>query len=147
MSITINAGLHSSEKDHKVMTGGTLTVDKTIESDKPLEIYTYTLHLFGKPSDAEYDAFHAGIHTNEHLLAYTPDTGSLRASLAEIVPGLDTKMILDVSPFETDDGKYGFRITSLIELDTGVLRQATHISIQRALAYIDTIKAGHGDKK
>ena len=145
--ITINAGLHSSEKDHKVMTGGTLTIDKHIESDKPLEIHTYALHLFGKPSDAEYDAFHAGIHTSEHLLAYTPDTGSLRASLAEVIPGLDKKMILDVSPFETEDGSYGFRITSLIELDAETLRQATRTSIQRAIGYIEKIKAGQGDEK
>lgn len=129
------------------MTGGTLTVDKSIESDKPLDIHTYTLHLFEKPSDSEYDAFHAGIHTNEHLLAYTPDTGSLRASLADIVPDLDTKMILDVSPFETEDGNYGFRITSLIELDTETLRQATKISLQRAIEYIGKIQTGQGDKK
>ncbi len=145
--IHIKAGLHSSEKDHKVMTGGTLTVDKHIESDKPLEIHTYTLHLFGKPSDAEYDAFHSGIHTSEHLLAYTTDTGSVRSSLKEIIPELDTKMILDVSPFETNDGNYGFRITSLVELDDEILRQATRTSIQRAIGYIDKIKAGQGDEK
>ncbi len=143
----IKAGLHSSEKDHKIMTGGTLTVDKQITSDEPLEIHTYTLYLFGKPNESEYDAFHAGIHTNEHLLAYTPDTGSLRASLAEVIPNLDTKMILDVSPFETEDGNYGFRITSLIELDKETLRQATGTSIQRAIGYIQKIQPGEGDKK
>jgi S-ribosylhomocysteine lyase LuxS involved in autoinducer biosynthesis len=84
--LTIKAGLHSSEKDHKVMTGGTLTIDKEIASTETLKIHTYALHLFGEPSSEEYSDFHAGMHTNEHLLAYTPDTGSLRASLAELIP-------------------------------------------------------------
>ena len=143
--IQINAGLHSSEKDHKIMTGGTLTIDKHVESDTPLTIYTYALHLFGTPHKEEYDAFHAGMHTNEHLLAYTPDTGSLRASLKDIIPELDTKMILDVSPFEFKDENYGFRITSLIPLEKGVLEKATHASVNKAIAYLDTVKAGHGD--
>lgn len=87
------------------MTGGTLTADKQIDTEgAPLEIHTYALHLFGEPNEAEYDSFHAGMHTNEHLLAYTPDTGSLRASLKAIMPDLDTKMILDVSPFELAEG-------------------------------------------
>jgi len=88
------------------MTGGTLITDKHIESTESLKIHTYALRLFRKPSTGDYQNFHAGMHTNEHLLAYTPDTGSLRASLAEQIPGLDTKMILDVSPFEFDDGTY-----------------------------------------
>jgi|GEM_PF-1156155 len=137
--ITINAGLHSSQKDHTVMTGGTLTADKHIDSETPLQIHTYALPLFSAPSEAEYDDFHAGMHTNEHLLAYTPDTGSLRASLAELIPGLDTKMILDVSPFEFENGSYGFRITSLIELDADTLRRATRASVEKAIAYIDKI--------
>jgi S-ribosylhomocysteine lyase LuxS involved in autoinducer biosynthesis len=145
--ITINAWLHSSEKDHKVMTGGTLTMDKSIESDKSLELHTYALPLFATPNEREYHDFHAGMHTNEHLLAYTPDTGSLRASLKDIMPELDTKMILDVSPFEFADGIYGFRITSLIELDADILKQATRASVNKAIAYIDTIKAGKGDEK
>jgi S-ribosylhomocysteine lyase LuxS involved in autoinducer biosynthesis len=144
--IKINAGLHSSQKDHTVMTGGTLTADKHIDSETPLQIHTYALPLFTAPSEAEYDDFHAGMHTNEHLLAYTPDTGSLRASLAELIPGLDTKMILDVSPFEFENGSYGFRITSLVELDADTLRRATRASVEKAIAYIDKIKAGGGDK-
>lgn len=72
--ITINSGLHSSEKDHKVMTGGTLTVDKEITSTEALKIHTYALPLFTTPNEREYNDFHAGMHTNEHLLAYTPDT-------------------------------------------------------------------------
>jgi hypothetical protein len=48
--LTIKAGLHSSEKDHKVMTGGTLTIDKEIASTESLKIHTYALHLFGEPS-------------------------------------------------------------------------------------------------
>lgn len=145
--IKINAGLHSSEKDHTVMTGGTLTADKHIDSETPLEIHTYALPLFTAPSEAEYHDFHAGMHTNEHLLAYTPDTGSLRASLAELIPGLDTKMILDVSPYEFDDGNYSFRITSLVVLDEDILKMATRASVERAIAYIDTIQAGKGDKE
>lgn len=139
--IIINAGLHSSEKDHKIMTGGTLTIDKHVESDAPLTIYTYALHLFGTPSKEEYDAFHAGMHTNEHLLAYTPDTGSLRASLKDIIPELDTKMILDVSPFEFEDGSYGFRITSLISLNKEVLQKAAHASVEKAIVYLDKVRA------
>jgi len=145
--ITVKAGLHSSEKDHTVMTGGTLTADKHIESDTPLKIHTYALHLFGTPTSEEYDDFHAGMHTNEHLLAYTPDTGSLRASLHDIIPELDTKMILDVSPFEFEDGNYGFRITSLIEIDAETLKKATQSSIEKAIAYLEKIKEGKGDEK
>ncbi len=145
--ITINAGLHSSEKDHKIMTGGTLAVDKEITSTEALKIHTYALHLFGEPRSEEYNDFHAGMHTNEHLLAYTPDTGSLRASLKELIPELDTKMILDVSPFETETGAYGFRITSLVELDADILRKATRASVDKAMAYIDKIKACQGDEK
>ncbi len=145
--ITIKAGLHSSEKDHKIMTGGTLSVDKEITSTEALKIHTYALPLFAAPNETEYNDFHAGMHTNEHLLAYTPDTGSLRASLKDIIPELDTKMILDVSPFEFADGSYGFRITSLIELDADILKKATCASVNKAIAYIDTIKAGKGDEK
>lgn len=129
------------------MTGGTLTVDKQIHSEEPLSIHTYALNLFGIPGEAEYEAFHQGMHTNEHLLAYTPDTGSLRASLAEIIPGFDTKMILDVSPFEFEDGSYGFRITSLVELDAGTLKKATKISVDKAIGYLEQVKAGDGDTR
>ncbi len=145
--ITIKAGLHSSEKDHKVMTGGTLMIDKEITSTEALKIHTYALPLFAAPNETEYNDFHAGMHTNEHLLAYTPDTGSLRASLKDIIHELDTRMILDVSPFEFENGSYGFRITSLIELDADILKKATCASVNKAIAYIDTIKAGKGDEK
>ena len=127
------------------MTGGTLSIDKHIESDQPLTIHTYALHLFGEPSQEEYDDFHAGMHTNEHLLAYTPDTGSLRASLKNLMPELDTKMILDVSPFEFADGNYGFRITSLIELDTNTLTEAARVSVDTAIHYLEKVKNGEGD--
>ncbi len=86
------------------------------------------------------------MHTNEHLLAYTRDTGSLRSSLAEYLPALDTRMILDISPFQTKAG-YGFRITTLVELDTQSIRAAVASSIQRALSYIGGIEEGHGDKE
>ncbi len=129
------------------MTGGTLSIDKHIESDESLKIHTYALHLFEKPSEEGYHDFHAGMHTNEHLLAYTPDTGSLRASLKKLMPELDTKMILDVSPFEFADGNYGFRITSLIELDADTLREATHASVDTAIGYLEKVKAGEGDPK
>ncbi len=81
------------------------------------------------------------MHTNEHLLAYTPDTGSLRASLAEIMPGLDTKMILDVSPFEFKNDTYGFRI------DAETLRKATKLSRDKAMTYLEQVKAGNGGSK
>ncbi len=145
MNYTIQAGLHSSEKDHKVMTGGTLTADKYIESDGPMTIQTYALPLFRTPTEWEYHDFHAGMHTNEHLLAYTPDTGSLRASLKNLMPELDTKMILDVSPFEFADGNYGFRITSLIELDTNTLTEAARVSVDTAIHYLEKVKNGEGD--
>lgn len=129
------------------MTGGTLSVDKKVHSEKPLQIHTYALHLFDVPEDIHYTDFHQGMHTNEHLLAYTPDTGSLRASLAEIIPWLDTKMVLDVSPFEFEDRSYGFRITSLVELDAQTLKKATKISVDKAIGYLEQVKAGDGDTK
>lgn len=142
--ITIHAGLHSSEKNHKTMTGGTLTVDKRIDSSEPLQIFTYIIPLFGIPGNEIYEAFHQGMHTNEHLFAYTPDTGSLRASLTEVLPELDTKKILDVSPFQIEDG-YGFRVTSLIELDQDTLTKATKISIHKASAFLRQAIEGNGD--
>ncbi len=87
------------------------------------------------------------MHTNEHLLAYTPDTGSLRASLKELMTDLDTKMILDVSPFEFKDGTYGFRITSLVELDAATLKKATRASVDKAIGYLDKVRRGNGDPK
>jgi S-ribosylhomocysteine lyase LuxS involved in autoinducer biosynthesis len=54
-------------------------------------------------------------------------------------------MILDVSPFEFQDGSYGFRITSLVELDTETLRNAISASVDTAIKYLDTVKAGKGD--
>lgn len=43
------------------------------------------------------------MHTNEHLLAYSQDSGSLRASLEGLIDGFDPKKVLDISPFETEN--------------------------------------------
>lgn len=56
-------------------------------------------------------------------------------------------MILDVSPFEFSDGTYGFRITSLIELDTHTLIRATQTSIDTAIIYLEKVNSGKGDPK
>jgi hypothetical protein len=56
-------------------------------------------------------------------------------------------MILDVSPFETETGAYGFRITSLVELDADILRKATRASVDKAITYTDKIKAEEGDEQ
>ena len=136
MTYSLQLWPHSAEKDHQVMTGGTLTVDKKVtSSDSGIELYTYTLPLFGgEKSDT---SFHRALHSIEHLIAYTKDSGSLRSSLQEISSGtIEGKTILDVSPFRNAQGDFGFRITSLQKLDVSLLQDALKISVQRALAYL-----------
>lgn len=146
MSFEIETGLHSSEKDHTIMTWGTLKVDKKISSTEPLQIYTYSLDFF--PWNTEKDVeFHKWMHTNEHLLWYSKDTGSIRASVNEVDSSFEWKWILDVSPYQLDSGNYGFRVTSLQKIDIKVLQEAVRKSITIALSYLEKVEKWEGDKE
>ena len=140
--IQINSGLHSSEKDHNAMTGWTLKVDKTISSSEAITLYQYTIKLFSNGEWQDMNEFHKWMHTNEHLLAYSRDTGSVRSSLSELIPWFDGKYILDVSPFKLSDTLYGFRLISLEKFSLEILQQAIKSSIKRALEYLEGIQNG-----
>lgn len=85
------------------------------------------------------------MHTNEHLLAYSKETGSVRASIEEIDPSFNGKWILDVSPYRFPNGNYGFRVTSLVDISDEVLQKTFALSIQKAIAYTQEMLDGRGD--
>ena len=82
------------------------------------------------------------MHTNEHLLAYSKETGSIRASIEEIDPSFNGKWILDVSPYRFPNGNFGFRVTSLVDISDEVLQQTFALSIQKAQKYLTQMRAG-----
>lgn len=140
MHYTISQWLHSADKDHTVMTWGTLMVDKTIENTALWEetcLYAYTLPFFSRVQDTL--DFHRWVHTNEHLLAYVKDTGSMRSSLEEVSNGKITgKEILDISPYQVSEGVYGFRVTSLREIPVELIAQAAELSLERAKKFLES---------
>lgn len=140
MNYKIEQGPHSADKDHTQMTGGTLSVDKTITEPEGVTFYTYTIPFFQK-SIWDID-FHKGIHTAEHLLAYKKDTGSVRNSLEEITQWqIDGKVILDISPYKTGVDTFGFRITSMIPLEISQVQSFIKISIERAIQFLKSWKS------
>jgi S-ribosylhomocysteine lyase LuxS involved in autoinducer biosynthesis len=143
MNFELKLGLHSSEKNHCEMTWGTLKVDKEVHFEWPLEAFTFALELF--PNTSDNTAFHRGMHTNEHLLAYSKETGSVRASIEEVDPSFNGKWILDVSPYRFSNGNYGFRVTSLRDISDEVLQKTFALSIKKAIAYTQEMLEGRGD--
>lgn len=144
MNFELKLGLHSSEKDHCVMTGGTLKVDKEVHFEWSAQIFTFALELF--PISGKDDtAFHKWLHTIEHLLAYSKETGSVRASIEEIDPSFKGKWILDVSPYRFPNGNFGFRVTSLVDISDEVLQHTFTRSIQKAQNYLTDMRAGKWD--
>lgn len=91
--------------------------------------------------------FHKGMHTNEHLLAYSKETGSIRASIEEIDPNFNGKWILDVSPYRFPNGNFGVRVTSLQDISNEVLQQTFGLSIKKAIAYTQEMLEGRGDSE
>lgn len=142
MNYSISLGKHSADKDHTTMTGGTLTVDKAVRSEEWVQFYTYEVSLY---HDQVFDeGFHKWVHTAEHMIAYKKDTGSVRSALEEISWGaIDGKVILDISPFKTGETSFGFRITSMIRLETEMVQKLIWLSITRAIEYLESWEQEH----
>lgn len=143
MTLQIKYWAHSSEKDHTVMTGGTLKIDKEVQSDQGLQVYTYAVKLF--PNADESSEFHKSMHTNEHLFAYSKDTGSIRASVSDIIDGFEGKNILDVSPYKFPNGGYGFRITSVAQIAPSIVTLAVKKSVEKAIHFLEGLSEGRWD--
>ena len=137
MTFTIKLWLHSSEKDHTIMTWGTLKIDKEVTFQDNATVYIYTVQLFSS-NDFDTDVFHKWIHVIEHLLAYSKDTWSVRSSISELLEDFDEKWILDVSPCAISDWVYGFKITSLVPILTEQLYQALTLSLKNATLYLES---------
>ena len=137
MSFTIHLWLHSSEKDHTVMTWGTLKVDKEVSFQDISKTYIYTVKLFSSDNFICED-FHKWIHVIEHLLAYSKDTWSVRSSISSVLEDFDGKWILDVSPCYISDSIYWFKITSLVHVTPEQLYQAFILSLNNAALYLES---------
>lgn len=137
MNYEIEAGKHSADKDHRVMTWGTLSVDKTVRAIDGVTFHTYSIALY---CDMILDTdFHKWIHTLEHMIAYKKDTGSVRNSLEEVTGWLlSWKVILDISPYKTSPKSFGFRITSMIALEVQMVQELVKLSLDRALEFLKT---------
>lgn len=136
MWIQLKIWPHPSEKDHTIMTGWTLKIDKVAIGTEPLHIYTYTVNLF--PNADESDDFFKSVHSTEHMLAYSRESGSVRSSMEEVVPWFDGKSIIDISPYKFDTWNYGFRITSTQRIDTDDIKKALKQSIANAIEFTKT---------
>ncbi len=121
--ITISKRAESKNKDHTVMTGGTISVDNVIKSS---ELVSPSVYFFSMSTDAnriQSDAFHQGIHSIEHSFAFSHETGSIRVQYTEL-SGESTDSIVDISPYVYAENNFGFRITSFGKLDINLLTQA-----------------------
>jgi len=135
-NLTIEKGHHSSKKDHTLMTGGTLTLDKVISSDTAFPLHYYYVPL--ETASTELSQFHQGVHSLEHMLAYSPESGSIRYQLSQLSSRITGNEVLDISPYRTLDERYGFRITSAITLPSTVLDSAIHNGLYNASSYLQT---------
>ncbi|MCD5375280.1 hypothetical protein LR010_02380 [Candidatus Gracilibacteria bacterium] len=137
MDYSIEAGKHSANKDHTIMTGGTLSVDKTVRCSTGVKFYTYSIPMY---TGGNFDMnFHMGVHAAEHMIAYKKDTGSVRNSLEEVTQGsLEGKVILDISPYKTSLDTFGFRITSMVALEVQQVHELMKISIKRAIIFLES---------
>lgn len=131
--IRFELGSHSANKDHTVMTGGTLNIDKKVISSKPLVIRHYLL-----PGVRITQAHsHPGIHSLEHMLAYSVDTGSLRAQIARLNGNENmAKSILDISPYTLEEKNIGFRLSSIALINKKMLTEAYIRSLEIGKKYL-----------
>lgn len=138
MNYTIEQGKHSADKDHTIMTWGTLSVDKTVKCVTWVTFYSYCIAMYTGVFDED---FHKWVHSAEHLIAYKQDTGSVRDSLEEVTHWeLQGKVILDISPFRTGSESFWFRITSMVPLSISQVKGLMKLSIERAVDYLDSDK-------
>src|ERR1051326_561119 len=132
---TIEQYTTSAHKDHTQLTGGTLTVDKVyrIEPEQPAILNTYFLQV---TESLGLEAVHRGLHSLEHALAYSEQTGSIRAMLPLVSQGsIDGKQLLDCSPF-LHNGILGFRLTFLADVEREILREAVLQGLSQAKAFL-----------
>lgn len=136
MTYSIESWKHSADKDHRVMTWWTLTIDKTVKCDSWVTFYTYCIPMYSWTFDEE---FHKWVHCAEHLIAYKKDTWSVRNSLEEVTQWeKQWKVILDISPYRTSHNTFWFRITSMIPLEIEQVRELTKLSISRAIDFLQS---------
>ena len=141
--ITIEKFAHSADKDHTSMAGGTLGLDKIVRTDGQLRLYQYLLPLIPISGDPQ---LFSGIHSVEHALAFSPETGSLRFSVAEVTgEHRHGDQLIDVSPYVIQSRGtapvLGFRAT-YVSAGTGlsqkIVRESFRRSLQRMQVYYDS---------
>ncbi len=131
--ITFQIGPHSADRDHTLMTGGTLSELKILRSTEGISLAHYLLPGI----DTHISRLDAGLHTLEHMLAYSTDTGSLRTQIEQLTGNKEiAQCIIDVSPYRVSEGIFGFRVTSVIPLDKDVLTTAYAHSLTTGTKYI-----------
>jgi len=140
---SIESWKHSADKDHTTMTGGTLTIDKTVRCGSGVAFYTYNIPMYRWSFDID---FHKWVHAAEHMIAYKKDTGSVRNSLEEVTGWeVNWKVILDISPYKTSNETFWFRITSMIPLKVDQVQKLMWISIKRAIIFLESWKIENED--
>lgn len=147
MSVSVELiAQHSGDKDHLVMTGGTLSADKAARTDGAaplrLDYAFFPVATFDpRQPDAAARRLFSGIHSLEHALA-SPEGGDLRARIGERAGGESIgKQLIDMSPYIPGlldaDGKskltIGFRSTFVTDGETIALKLLTD-------AYADSLR-------
>lgn len=130
----------SKNKDHTIMTGGTLTIDKVVTSETNLKPFVYFFTISEDQNEINSDDFHKGIHSIEHSFAFEMDSGSIRAHYNKVT-GEDSDFIVDISPYIKDENSLGFRITSFIELDIPKLEEAIKNGLESMKIYFENDNA------
>src|SRR5579871_2309875 len=132
---TIEQFATSAAKNHELLTGGTLSVDKVyrMEEDHPVTLCTFFLEV---TEYLEEEEVHRGMHSLEHALAYSAQTGSIRSTLQLVSSGtIDGKQLLDCSPY-ISEGVLGFRLTFLEDVHKEVLQEAVSQGLLQAKNYL-----------
>ena len=142
--MSIEKSVHSADKDHTIMAGGTLTADKTVRADDELYLHQSTLPVAPVTGDP---AQYSGIHSVEHALAYSPATGSLRSSLEQLIGSDSANQLIDVSPYVLGiTGHHpviGFR-TTYISTGVGLTRRVLAEGLRRSLTQMRVYYEGGG---
>lgn len=142
-AIAIEKLAFSAGKDHTIMEGGTFTADKIVRAHDELRLYQYFLPV-AAVTGGYVDLF-SGVHSVEHALAYSPETGSLRAAVADVAASASTgDQVIDVSPYvagvRSKTPTIGFRVTYVAAgrgITQRVLAASFRHSFSRMRAYYD----------
>lgn len=120
--IDITKNAFSADIDHAKMTGGTFDIRKIIKVDADQISIRPLIVLFPDPKTSEEKSIHQAMHTLEHGMAYT---GGVRDELVRLSNNtLDRNTLIDISPFISVEGKIGFRMLSLFDIDKGIFETA-----------------------